>query len=409
MSNPIKQPLLRHVDIQPSRVRQGAYDMTDPAGIAPNGLTLSQDAIFVLSLMNGHRTHVDIQAEFMRSCGHMLFSKELDMIIRQLDEALFLESPAFDARLAELTRQYREAPARPLRDKTSLGAPVDCLPEYFDAMLASTKRENLSPGRILGIIAPHLDFARGAPCYAPAYQGLADRTDATRFVILGTNHFGLSPSVAGTRQAFETPWGHVPTDVTFMQRLDERCDADLCEHEYDHAREHSIELQVLLLRHLLANREFTIAPFLCPDPCGPTGTRPFDGNGVDLDTFAAALREEIEADTTSTCIIAGADLSHVGRFFGDDRELNADTLHAVEATDRQAIDQLVDTGPESFRASIAATQNATHICGAGSIYTLARALQNRAAPHFLHYHQAVTKEAQNCVTCCAIEFTPSPS
>ncbi|MFH1418680.1 MAG: AmmeMemoRadiSam system protein B [Planctomycetota bacterium] len=382
--------------------------MTDPSGIAPNGLTLSQDALFIVALMNGRRTHPDIQAEFMRSQGHMLFSDELDMIIRQLDEARFLEGPSFDAHIAKLTRQYREAPARPLRDKNTLGAPEERLPEYFDAMLAEAARGHTTTDRVLGIIAPHLDYARGAPCYAPAYASLAHRTGATRFVILGTNHFGLSSCVVGTRQAFETPWGNVPADTVFMRRLDDRCGADLCEGEYDHAREHSIELQVLLLRHVMAGRDITIAAYLCPDPCGPTGTRPANGRGVDLDSFAAALRDEIEEDDVPTCLIAGADLSHVGRFFGDDRELDADTLHAVEASDRQAIDHLLDADAESFRNCIASTENATHICSAGSIYTLTMALHGRARPRLLHYHQAVTKEAHNCVTCCALEFTAPP-
>ena len=216
---------------------------------------------------------------------------------------------------------------------------------------------------------------------------------------------GSPRSVVGTRKDFDTPFGVVPHDAAFMQRLDERCGADLCDREYDHAREHSVELQVVLLKHVLQGREFTMAPYLCPDVCGPTGTAPSDGRGVDLRGFAAALRAEIEASGVPTCLIVGADLSHVGRYFQDDRNLDADSLHAVEASDRRVLDCILESDPEAFRADISSTSNATNICSAGCIYVLASVLSGRARPRLLHYHQALTREIENCVTCAAIEFT----
>jgi AmmeMemoRadiSam system protein B len=381
-------------------------DVTDPGGLAPGGVTVTQATLFVMSRMDGRHTAPDIQAEFLRRHGTFLFSDELDRMIGHLDHTLLLESPRFEAHCAELVRQYRAAPARPLRDPDSLGSPPAGLPAYLDAMLNSrTAAEATADGRLLGLIAPHLDYARGAPCYAAAYRDLARRTDARRFVILGTNHFGQSRSVVGTRKDFDTPFGAAPYDADFMRRLDQRCGADLCEREYDHAREHSVELQVVLLKHVLQERPFTIAPYLCPDACGPTGTAPSDGRGVDLRVFASALRAEIEASDVPTCIIAGADLSHVGRYFQDDRDLNADVLHAVEASDRRALDCLLNSDPEAFRTDITLTDNATNICSAGCTYVLASVLSGRARPKLLHYHQALTREIENCVTCAAIEFT----
>ncbi len=199
---------------------------------------------------------------------------------------------------------------------------------------------------------------------------------------------------------------------------------------------------MILLKRLLGDRPFTIAAYLCPDPCGETGTRPApqgggdaqavtctangdgssaeadaetaissepeaDRDGVDLRDFALALREEITADGVPTCIIAAADLSHVGRFFQDDRDLSADNLHALEASDRRALEQLIHDSPEAFRRCVADVKNPTHICSVGCVYAAATALDGIATPRLLRYHQAVTREAENCVTCCAMEFVTS--
>lgn len=366
-------------------------------------LTLSAATAQLVSQMDGRRSRVDIQADFMRRVGRMLFSDELASLIDQLDEARFLVSPAFEAHVEDLTERYRASEFRPIRGEDSLGAPAGRLAGYLDDLLAVDPGTTSSgDGRVVGLVAPHLDYARGGPCYAAAYRDLAARTDATRFVILGTNHFGLSRSVVGTRKDFQTPFGIVPCDVELVDRLGRRCGADLCGGELDHAREHSIELQVVLLKHVLGDRPFTIAPFLCPDPCGPSGTRPADGRGVDLRVFAEALREEVSADR-SIFVIAGADLSHVGRYFQDARALDSEGLAEVERSDRATLRHVVASDSESLVAHVATRSNPTNICSVGCLFTLGTSLVGKT-PRLLRYHQAVTKEAENCVTCAAIEY-----
>lgn len=399
-------PKLRHLEARPSTSHPGAVDLFDPSGIAPSMVTVSGPLLAVLSQMNGRRSRGAIQAEFMRRAGRFLFSDELDQLVQQLDDALFLESERLEARLAELIRDYRQAPHRSLRDPDSYGAPADELGVYLDSILNGRERtiRVQSDGRVVGLVAPHLDYARGAPCYAAAYRELADRTDAERFVILGTNHFGRSSAVVGARKDFETPFGVVRHDGEFVDLLSKRCGADLCEQEYDHVREHSVELQVNLLKHVLSDRDFSIVPFLCPDPCGSTGTAPSDGRGVNLHSFAKALGEAIFDDAIPTCIIAGADLSHVGRYFQDERALDEPTLRTVEKSDRRLLAELAGGQPEAFRQAVSRSSNESHICSVGCLYALGTALAGRAQARLLRYHQAVTSEAENCVTCAAMEY-----
>ncbi|MEW6365330.1 MAG: AmmeMemoRadiSam system protein B [Acidobacteriota bacterium] len=400
MSDELEFPKLRPLEQVQVGVRRGMVALRDPTEMAEGLLTLAGPTIFVVSLMDGRHSRLDIQAEYMRRFGEMLFSQDLDELINRLDQARFLDGPSLRAHRETLAAQYRKADVRRLRGATLAPPDVD-LDAYLDEMLGSVEP---STERIAGMIAPHLDYQRGAPCYAPAYRGLAERTDATRFVILGTNHFGNSTAVVGTRKDFETPWGAVAHDAEFMRALDARCDADLCEQELDHAREHSIELQVVLLKKVLGDRPFRIAPYLCPDLCGASETQPRSALRVGLRDFARALGDLLAEDPTPTCIVAGADLSHVGRFFGDRRALSEAYLDEVREFD-QNVAAMIGTGePERFRETIVSRDNWSRICGAGAIYVLATALLGRATPKLRRYHQAVTAEADNCVTCIAMDF-----
>jgi len=172
----------------------------------------------------------------------------------------------------------------------------------------------------------------------------------------------------------------------------------------DHAKEHSIELQVAWLQHLFGAQSFKIVPILCPDPCGPTGMAPYDGCGVDLSAFVNALRDQIAEDSTETLLVAGADLSHVGRAFGDDCDLDEPFLKGVRDHDRNALDRYARGDAEEFVRYLATDSNPTRVCSAGCMFAVATALPD-ASPTVLDYHQAVDRDTDTCVTCTAVAFT----
>jgi AmmeMemoRadiSam system protein B len=252
------------------------------------------------------------------------------------------------------------------------------------------------------LVAPHLDYVRGEPCYVAAYGALRGRPAPTRVVILGTNHFGRSPSVVATVSSFSTPLGTTRPDVAFLEALEKQC-GNLRTYELDHLREHSIELQVTWLQYLFGAGSFEIVPFLCPDPCGPTGTLPSDGQGVDLADFARMLGDLVAAKDGDTLIVAGADLTHVGAAFGDERELDDTFLEEVRQRDVSLLDSLSMSDPASFLRSAAQNGNATRVCSAGCVFVLATALPQTTGT-LLRYHQAVDQPSQTCVTCAAIVF-----
>lgn len=413
MDAPIPQrPKLRAVEAfpLPNENGQRMFGLRDQTGIAEHMLSISAGALQIMALMDGTRTLAEIRVDFARQTGLLIEPGAVERLAAALDEAMFLEGEAFESRYRSLADAYRAGPTRIMRNIEGLGLTGgDGDGAFLSQMLAEVPAAEVPAaklaapaGRLRGLIAPHLDYPRGRPCYAAAYAALRDRPPPQRVVILGTNHFGRSSSVVATGLDFATPLGTSPADVAFLERL-EACLGGLRTYEMDHAREHSVELQVLWLQHLFGAEGFRLVPFLCPNPCGPTGTAPHDGHGVDLREFALALGEAVRTDGGDTLIVAGADLSHVGAHFGDDRPLSEDFLREVRRRDGQAIAAVTANDAEAFRETVARDDNPTRVCSAGCIYALMTALSD-AEVRVLGYHQAVHREAQCTVTCMAAAF-----
>ena len=377
----------------------------DPSGLAEGPLVVSMSGFFVLTLFDGRRPLQDIQQAFQAQFNQALPAEQLEDMVEQLDLTRYLDGERFTEYYQTLVETYRAASVRTSRDAESFGADGEGLAPLIDRMLGKTRLQQrpATGRRLVGLIAPHLDYARGGPCYLPAYRTLADSGPVQRVVILGTNHFGRSTSVVATGKDFETPLGTTRTDRALLAELKRQCGVDLCVDEFDHLREHSVELQLIILQHLLGPESFTIVPVLCPDPCGPTGTAPCDGRGVDLRVFAEALGETLRAqqDGPRTLIIAGADLSHFGRRFGDDRELSEAFAAEVEAKDRSALGAVVAGRLDVFVDTVKCHNNDTKICSMGSIYVLMTALRGSKA-ELLKYHQAVDSESDTAVSCSAV-------
>ncbi len=403
-------PRLRPVEAIPLRDNGELHVVLhDPAGLALGQITLSPAAYLLVTLFDGQRGPDEIGRAFRARTGHDLPAGVVENAIRQLDEARFLFSPAFEAHYDTLVAEYRRATVRRSTDPRGAGLGEDePLSRMFERMFTAATSDAPPPGTLRGMIAPHLDYRRGWDCYARAYGLLRGRRDIRRVVILGTNHFGLAAAVVATDKDFATPLGTTPTDRAFLGELSRRCGTDLCEYEFDHAREHSVELQVHALQHLLGPDSFSIVPIICPDVCGPTGTRPITGEGTDLREFARHLRDLLRETDVSTIVVAGADLSHIGRRFGDNCDLDDEFLDGVARCDRRALDLIRAARPEEFRELLAANGNSTRVCSAGCIYALLTALPD-AHPTVLHYHQAVDRDAETCVTCAAVALTDDES
>lgn len=392
-------PRLRPLDIIPTRDSndQPCIQVFDSSQISEQGLVISWAGYFVMAHMDGQHTGADVQKQFQERFGQKIPLAEIEKLVEILDRALFLYTDRFESVYAERVAAYRAADARDNRDRYP---DADALRAELLGIVAGGSAAPVN-GELRGLIAPHLDYGRGKPCYADVYATLsAIESPYDRYVILGTNHHGRSTGVVATRKAFQTPLGRVESDIGFVDRLEGALGADLCAHEMDHAGEHSVELQVHFLQVISGGSSFEIVPVLCPDPCGPTGLRPADGYGPDLDAFADALGRLVAEDDRRTLVIAGADLSHIGQRFGNVDKTTPELLEVVAQADRQFLDSLESRTEDDGLELIRGGGNATSICSAGCIYAALRSLPGCSC-RVLRYHQAVDIPAETSVTCAS--------
>lgn len=397
------KPQLRPVEVHPHPDEEGKMVLLrDPSALSDVTLSMSLPALHILSLMDGHHTTEQIRQKFEQQFGQPLPAETIQQLLRSLEEGRFLEGAAFEEFYEQLVREYLESPSRTMNPVGGLGLDEDDVAGGLDEMF-NWGKDGRPKTELVGLIAPHLDYSRGRPCYLEAYSALVGQDHIERFVILGTNHFGRSSAIVATGKDFQTPLGVSAVDFGFLAELERRCGQTLRRFEFDHQREHSVELQVLLLQHLFGADSFRIVPFICPSPAGPQETAPSDEVGVDLKDFARSLSALISEDDTPTCVIAGADLSHVGRFFGDTGGLSDQFLGEVRDRDQAALARVEAGDPEGFLRQVHDEENPTRICSAGCIYTLMVALSD-ARPRVLRYHQAVNQEMDCTVTCAAATF-----
>jgi len=404
----VEYPKLRPVEAFPTEANgRKVLCLRDPTHYAEAVLFVPPEAVEILRHFDGKHSILDIQAAYVRHHGRLLFREEVEEFIATLDQHYFLEGDRFTEHQQRLEEEFRQAATR-LAFLAGRSYPPDgsALGQMLEQMLqhpegpAGTPHPVRDP--IHALIAPHIDFMRGGVGYAWAYGRLDQRTDAELFVICGTAHGGTSRPFALCAKDFETPLGPVRTDRALVEELKRRCPDLLAVDDIAHRAEHSIEFQVILLQHLLgATRPFRILPILCGSfhEWILAGQLPSDDPGVQ--SVLEALRELISAQEKPVCLVAGADLAHVGARFGDPGPITPDLLRWIEGQDRQMLEPVAAGDPEGFFRFVSREKDRRRICGLPPVYTLLHLMRGRTG-QLLHYGQA--PDPQGVVTFCSITF-----
>jgi AmmeMemoRadiSam system protein B len=407
---PKDHPKLRLVEAIP--IPDGRVCLRDPQGFSDKLLFLPPQIFFIVSHFDGRHSILDIQADYTRRYGDLLFSEQVLRIIEQLDEALFMDTERF----AQAYREARAAfAAASVRGAAHSGISYEAEPEALRRQLDGLFQGADEPGEgaataqlppagaLRGLIAPHIDLARGAACYASSYAELRRAGRAGTFVILGISHTETRRRYTLTAKDFHTPLGTVPADREFLEQLGKLTSADFYEDEFAHRNEHSIEFQVLLLRYLFPKREdLGIVPVLCSSlPQVQTGEPP--QANAEAEEFLAALGEVLSRRGEGTALIAGVDLSHLGRRFGQELDLTDELLRKAEADDRAMIGRVLERDADDFFRGIQQEADRRNVCGVPAIYSLLRLLPPSSA-RLLRYGQAPDPQTQSVVTFMSAAF-----
>ena len=386
-------------------------NLARPLGISPAGY-------FMMSRFDGRHSFVDIQAAYCKQFGTLLLSDELKAFIEMLDQHYYLLSERFlkyqRSVIDEFRRQPTRAPAHVggvyKEDPAQLKSQLDgfFLPPKGPG-LPTAEKTTRAPR---AIVAPHIDFHRGGHVYAWAYKTLAESDGADLYILLGTSHCGGENPFILTLKDFDTPLGTVKTDKELVNRLQATCSEDLFADEYLHRGEHSLEFQVVFLKYvaqrraeMMGQRErpFKIVPILVASFHSMVLSRTLPEKNSRVGTFLGALQDLVERESRPVCFVAGVDLAHVGRQFGDSEPITDDFLKWVESEDRLLVDRLAARDAPGFFNEIAKDQDRRRICGFSPLYSLIHLLDGSRGNH-LHYGQAFTPETGSAVTFTSMIF-----
>ncbi len=428
------RPRLRPLEAYPvEHEGQTMILVRDPLGFTPNVALVPPPVFLVAALMDGDRSFIDIQAEFAKRTGELLFTETIEKIVRAFDEALFLEGDRFRSVRDETVATFRRETVRKAAHAgAAYPAKAEELHAYCDAILAGRPGSPPQDGgvgpahaperRLAAIVAPHIDPRRGAQGYARAYAEVARAGPFDLYVIFGTAHQSAGETFILTAKDFETPFGEAETDRAFLERLEARlAGRDHRRGELAHRTEHSVEFQVVFLQHVHARARrggwgegdappppVRIVPLVCGSfhPFTESGRSPAET--PDVASFLDALRATIAEETAAgrrVCLLGAADLAHVGLKFGHDRPADDAVCVDGEAMDRASLEPAAAVDAERFFAYIAAERDRRNICGLPCMYSMLKVMGGDGATGtLLDYGQAKDPAAGSMVSFAALAY-----
>ncbi|MBH0181009.1 MAG: AmmeMemoRadiSam system protein B [Nitrospira sp.] len=203
-----------------------------------------------------------------------------------------------------------------------------------------------------------------------------------------------------TDKDFETPLGLVSTDQSIVSRLKE-CLPGSFEEDICHQAEHAIEFQLPFLQQIVgAKKAFTIVPILTSFSAASLLDAAVRQS---VDQFLTGLRTVLSEAGRTYCVIAGAELAHLGMRYGDKAPPTDFSFHRSMQFDLEMLKPVEELKPDDFAAYIQKEQDQRRISGFSSIYSLLRLIQAEKG-QVLRYDRGITDQYNSTVTYASMAF-----
>jgi hypothetical protein len=403
-------PLLRNLQFSPLKEGEEQYVLLwDPSGLSTDKLIVPLSYFYLLQFFDGEHSLEQVAAEYLRKFGEFLVPDRLHRLVSDLDDKLFLEGERVDAARKAALAAYQAAS---VRRAAFAGKSYEADPAKLTAQIKGCFSSKEGPERkdsehkgqpIKGLVAPHYEIKDAGPIYAWAYKELQESQAPDLFVVLGTCQAGLQNGYAVTGKDFETPLGLVKTDRAIIDRL--KAAAGFCfDEELAHKNEHSIEFQLPFLQFVTGQeKSITIVPVLCSFP--PTTF--FDPQLRDLrdriETFLKALQDALAQTGRPACIIAGAELAHIGMRYGDSSPPTDFSFHRCMQQDLAMLKHAEEVDADAFAQFLAKEGDGRRISGFAALYTLLK-LIGGGKGQVLRYDRGITDQFNSTVTYASMAF-----
>lgn len=402
--DPFHHPKLRPLDIH--KIDQGGQQLlslNDPLRLTDQAMLINHRQASVLALCDGTRDLPTLIADLAARNGIHVLLPEMEELLHALDENLLLEGPRFQEACQRALVAYRQAPyRRPAMADAVYPAEASDLQRALDEFCAQAPPSDISttsvsrPGDIVGILTPHIDYARGHQVYAGVWQqAIPSLQDYDLIVVLGTDHAGGPGKLTLTRQHYATPWGTLPTDLEVVEALirGQGAEPALAE-ELHHVREHSIELALVWLHYALQRgaasplSENAIPPVV-PILCGHMGHFIRGEGDPDTDRAFGMLLDTLRftMESRRTLVVASGDLAHVGPAFGDATPLGAEQRAQLKSDDDSSLDTIRRADALAFFQGLQQEEDRRRVCGLTPIYLAMRLLGGNVSGTVTDYAQ----------------------
>jgi len=201
----------------------------------------------------------------------------------------------------------------------------------------------------LGCLVPHAGYMYSGHVAGAVYRRLPARSS---YIILAPNHFGRgAPLAIMSNGAWLTPLGAAPIDHALARSLAHACHL-LVEDAQAHAGEHSLEVQLPFLQHLV--KEFSFVPV-------SIGV----GGYAALESLGRGVAQVVRQAEKPVLIVASSDMNH---YEPDD---------VTRIKDRKAIDPILALDPKELYEVI--RREDISMCGYGPAVAMLTAAKELGA------------------------------
>jgi AmmeMemoRadiSam system protein B len=380
----------------PSPEHPGLF-IRDPYRFSDAMLIIPPLLVECLQCFDGRQTDLDLRAALVRITGDLEVGDIERHLVQTFSQAGFLEDETFERMQADRKREFAE---KSVREASHAGAAYpgqpeplrETLKEYMAGGAAGHSADDSAEaaslnGDLFAIAAPHVSPEGGWQSYRAAYRMLKPEHLERTFVILATSHYGEPEKFGLTRKTFRTPLGDAVTDQVMVDRLAAGGRKAVEMEDYCHSFEHTVELQVIFLQHVLGPN-VRILPILV----GPFARSIYRGGDPEDDdnvkAFHEALGELREREGDRLFWILGVDMAHMGARYHDQFAAVAGegVMSEVGSRDEERIARINAADAAGFWDLVRQNRDDLKWCGSSPFYTFLKTAPNMRGD-LLRYEQ----------------------
>lgn len=404
-------PRLRNLQFSPLKQGEEQYVMLwDPTGLSSERLIIPLNYFFLVQHLDGEHSLERLGILYLKKFGEFLQPDKIERLVADMDSKLFLEGDRCEAAKRAAAEAYR---AQPIRRAAFAGRSYESEPARLLRQLEDFERSKEGPEirasdnkgkKIKGLVAPHYDLKQAGAIYAWAYKELREAAVPDLFVLLGTAHTELAHGFTLTDKDFETPLGLVKADQEIVGAIRRQGGERWFAEDRTHQAEHAIEFQLPWLQYALGcDKPISIVPVLCSFPPDCFVAEDLKGLAQSVEEGIGALQEALRAAGRDYCVIASAELAHIGMRYGDQKPPTDFAFHRCLQRDLEMLKHVEELNPQAFMDFIVKEGDERRISGFATIYTLLRLIRAEKG-QVLRYDRGITDQYNSTVTFCSMSF-----